>query len=339
MMTRSFPAFLAASALVAAATGCVDQPDEIAAALEEENGGLDTEDEAPMFDDAVAFTEASVEAPGTYADPFASDAETSTMFALPGAVGARVAMVWGQLPPDLSPEAFAPDWSGSLSVNRGAIVVRRTIGFEDATDRVLPRTDRTRVDFESITRPFADGLVLQIVDPDPDAVEPLTLTYDRIDGTSHTLELAELLAGPVVRTVDDQGDKIVVAALRRNDTCDHGFGRGRWHAVREGLGRMIGVIGDDEHNPIGHIRGIWGARHDGEQVFFGKYIDADGHFRGIFSGHYRDGDMVGHWLGRGGEVGRIQGRYEESAPGPRVGGHFMLRWAETSCAQDLPSDG
>ena len=55
-------------------------------------------------------------------------------------------------------EAWAPPaWIGA---GRGAILVRRTIGFEEATDRLLPRSDRFDVSFHSITRPFADGLVL-----------------------------------------------------------------------------------------------------------------------------------------------------------------------------------
>jgi hypothetical protein len=73
-------------------------------------------------------------------------------------------------------------------------------------------------------------------------------------------------------------------------------------------------------------------------VFFGKYINREGQFRGIFAGHYRDGRYLGRWMTRAGEHGRLGGQYRESLPGPEVGGAFMGRWAETSCAGDFPAD-
>ena len=340
---RSFHACLAATAFAAAGlTACVsaeDEADQIASAIEEENGGLDMEDEAPMFGADEAYATASMEADTTLADPFATDTTVAQMIELPDALAASVAILWGQLPPDPEPEASAVVWSGTMSVNRGAIIVRRAVGFEEATDRILPRTDRTAVSFDSVTRPFVDGLLLTVVDPDPTNAEPFTLTYTRNDGASRSVELADLLAGPYIENVDDQGNRMIAHALRRQaDPCDYGFARGRWHALREGLGGLLGVVSDEDGTPIGHIRGHWGIRRNGEHVFFGKYIDRDGHFRGIFGGHYRDGEMVGRWMTRAGEFGRLHGEYEESAPGPRVGGHFALRWAETSCARDLPTD-
>jgi hypothetical protein len=340
---RTRPRAFLSTALLLAASGAActqpaDEADEIAAALEQENGGLDMDDEAPAFGLDDDFVAADVDDSVAYADALAEDTETVAMIDAPGAVAADLAILWGQLPPDLAPEDYVRDWSGRLSINRGGLIVRRTVRFEPETDRVLPRTDRTEVRFTSVTRPHNDGLLLTVVDPDPSA-GPLVLTYERDDGASHELVLADLLEGPLVRDVGDDGDRIVAVALRRDrDPCDHGFGRGRWHALRDHLGRMIGRIFDAAGEPIGHIRGAWGRRESGEQVFFGKYIDAEGRFRGIFGGHYRDGEMVGRWLTRGGEHGRLHGMYRESAPGPRVGGGFVLRWAETSCAADLPVD-
>lgn len=337
MIPRSL--FLASTATLLTFAACVDdEVDQVAADLELENGGLDTTDEAPEFGAPDELAAAQIEAGDVYADPMGDDAETVAMRAVAGALRGRIVLVWGQLPPDLTPEAYARDWSGRLAVNRGAVVVRRTIGFEEATDRVMPRTDRLAVDFASITRPFADGLILEVIDPDPANVEPFVLTYAGDDGTSHELAIEDLLAGPVVRVVDDQGDRVAATLVRDEDGCNHGFGRGRWRALRDGLGRLHGEIADADGAPIGHLRGIWGERHDGEQAFFGKYIAVDGSFRGIFAGHYRDGQMHGRWLGRDGETGRLDGGYRESLPGRAVGGHFLLRWAETSCAQDIAED-
>jgi hypothetical protein len=337
--TRAF-LYTAAAILAASSAACTeaDEADQIASALEAENGGLDMEDEAPMFGLSDEVVAAEIDDGAAFADPLADDTETLAMIDAPGAVTAEVALLWGQLPPDRAPEDYVRDWSGRLRLNRGGLIVRRTVRFEDATDRVLPRTDRAVVEFESQTRPHNDGLLLTVVDPDPSA-GPLVLTYEGGDTGTHEVVLADLLEGPQVRDVGSAGDRIVAVALRRDrDACDHGFGRGRWHALRDDLGRLIGRIFDSSGEPIGHIRGVWGHRESGEQVFFGKYIDDEGRFRGIFGGHYRDGEMIGRWLTRGGEHGRLHGMYRESAPGPRVGGGFVLRWAETSCAQDLPAD-
>lgn len=344
MRTGNVRACLAATAFslgsLATFAACIDDSedaDAVAAALEVDNGDLDTEDEAPMFGLSDDFAAAQVEGATAYTDVVADDAETVAMLALADARRADVAIVWGQLPPDRAQEDSRV-WTGRLRVNRGAIVVRRTIGFEDATDRVAPRTDRTSVEFESVTRPFADGLMLTVVDPDPGNAEPQVLTYQPADGTSHDLVVADLLVDRVVREVDDTGNRIEAVALRDVDGCDHGFGRGRWRMLRDHVGRMMGEIANGQGEVIGHLRGVWGARRNGEQVFFGKYVDRDGNFRGIFGGHYRDGHLTGRWITRAGEHGRLHGGYRESLPGRLAGGHFMLRWAETSCAADFPAD-
>ena len=328
-------ALFAASALVTGAA-CTDDADDastLASSLEADNGALDMDDEAPTFADP-SFAAAAVEADATVTDAIASDPAVVAM--RPTARRARVSIVWGELPPDRTADDTVHDWSGQLSLNRGALIVRRTVGFEDATDRLLPRTDRTTVGFASQTRPFADGLVLEVLDDAPGSSEPLTLTYTRADGTVvGSLALAQLLAGPVSVEVDAE-NRVVATALRDGDPCDHGFMRGRWHAVRPGLGRLLGVVSDEDGSPIGHLRGIWGQRQNGDRVVFGKYIDRDGHFRGLFVGAYQAGQFRGRWITRAGEVGRAGGGYREGAPGDAIGGAFVGRWAETSCAADLP---
>ena len=68
---------------------------------------------------------------------------------------------------------------------------------------------------------------------------------------------------------------------------------------------------------------------------FAKYISRDGHFRGIFAGTWGDGSFRGRWIISTGDHGVAGGRYRESAPGDEVGGAFIGRWAETSCAAGL----
>jgi hypothetical protein len=337
----SLIAALAALGGTAACTtdSSIADEDEVVAALEQENGGFDMSDEAPEFGTAEDFAASALERDAAYADEM-DDASMGDLRDTAGAVSHRVAIVWGQLPPDPEREP-AKEWTGALQLSRGGMVLRRVIGFEPETDHIVrPRTDRNTVAFTSITKPFADGLVLEVVDPTPD--DGLLLTYHGAAG-DFDFNLAELANGPIVIDVDDQGNKMIALSLRRlasdTDPCDRGFMRGRWHRLRPGLGVYLGVVADADGNPIGRVRGIYGVRHNGEHVMFGKFIGLDGGFRGILAGHYGEGEFRAHWLTRNGEAGRAHGMYRESLPGPEVGGGWIGRWAETTCAQDLPSDG
>jgi hypothetical protein len=101
---------------------------------------------------------------------------------------------------------------------------------------------------------------------------------------------------------------------------------------------FVGVVGSADGDPRGHVRGIYGVRRNGEHVFFGKFIDRDGRFRGIMRGHYRDGEFAGRWVVRSGDHGRLHGFYRDRPDDDRLGGAWAARWAETSCAQDLRDD-
>ena len=328
-------AFALAGALTA---GCMtdSSTDEAStqAAIEQPTGGMTTTDEAPMFGAADQFQIAAIEATAAVDDAAATDPNVTAMIAQTGAAQLRVAIVWGHLPPDATITAVT-DWSGTIAVSRGALVVRHTIGFEAATDRLLPRPDLRTVAFDSKTRPFADGLALTIVDPDPAASEALTLTYTPANGgTPIVYQVGDLGKGPVSVDVGSGGDRMVAVGLH-HDACAHGFLRGRWRAFRDGLGGFLGEVADEDGTLIGHLRGIWGTRKSGEQVFFGKYIALDGSFKGVLAGHWADDHFVGRWLDRSGDHGRVDGLYR-AAPGDLGAGHFVGRWAEASCAADLP---
>lgn len=322
------------SLVLALAVGCAQNDDEvstIANDLELENGGLDMADEAPAFGVDEEFVAAAAAPETDVTDPMATDPEVTAI--MDGAAGEvyGVTVLWGQLPGNLENET-ARVWSGALRVNRGGIIVRRVIRFEDATDRLLPRDDRAVVPFTSWTRPHNDGLRLIIVDPTPEAADPLVLSYLPIEGERLDLSVAALVDEPQSHEVDDAGNRIVAAALRGHpDRCAHGFLGGRWHRVAEGRGRLIGRVTDGFGAPIGHLRGLYGVRESGEHVFFGKYIGIDGGFRGIFGGHYGEGHFEGRWGVASGDRGALRGEYRESLPGPEVGGHFLGRWAETTC--------
>lgn len=320
--------------LVSSTFGCVtdsndgsDDATEVTSALERENGGLETTDEAPMFGNATAFDSLAMEREASVADVMASDPAVSTLEAAPDAVRHRVLIAWGRMPAD--PNATtARDWSGSLTLSRGAMVVGRTIGFEDATDHVLPRTSPDLIEFQSVTKPFADGLLLRVLIPASNEGAP-HLTYTSTDGT-HTLDLdlGQLAQGPISLDAGD-GNRVVAVALRENDACDHGFMRGRWVALKPNMGVYRGVIANADGEPTGHIRGIWGQRANGDKVMFGKFIATDGSFRGLLVGGYEAGHFHARWLTQAGDHGLAGGIYFD-APNIR-GGIFAGRWAETSC--------
>ena len=321
--------------LLASAAACVDQggsTDNTAAtqsALEQDNGGETTADEAPMFGDQVAFDAAGIEADAAITDTMATDPSVTTIASAPDVVSHRVAIVWGKLPAD--PNGTARDWSGSLTISRGALVVSRTIGFEPATDHLLPRTAKDTVSFDSITKPFVDGLALRVLDPTSTSTDPLTLTYTPANGgTTYTLDLAQLAMGPLVVDAGN-GFKIVAAELKDKDGCEHGFMRGRFHQLLPNLGVFRGLVVGPEGGVIGHVRGIYGQRKNGDQDIFGKFIDLDGKFKGILAGTYANGDFDAKWIAKDGDHGIVKGRYIESSNAR--GGHFMARWADAACAQ------
>src|SRR5262245_57002926 len=97
--------FSGLSALLVA--GCTDEPDTgdtdtLGAALELENGGLTTADEAPSFGEPEAFDAAAVEGDRLANDELANDAAVVALRERPDGFHARVAIMWGELPPDLT---------------------------------------------------------------------------------------------------------------------------------------------------------------------------------------------------------------------------------------------
>ncbi len=306
------------------------ESEQIAEQLELENGGLSMDDEAPQFAQASILEDVTLPE-SVYDDAMAQDETVVAMKQKPDAVVFHTTVLWGQFP--LNWDNKTPrNWSGVLTVNRGAMVVGHTIAFEGKTDNMLPRPNPQTVAFTSATLPHHDGLRLAIVDPDPLNAEPLTLTYATPSGPVFSAPMKALTDGPQSKVVDEAGNRIVAVSVPQPvDLCNYGMLGGRWHRVAEGRGRLLGPVANAQGDMVGHVRGIYGKRKNGDRVFFGKYINKHGAFMGIFAGHYGEGHFEGRWLHKSGEVGRLGGEYRETIPGPETGGHFLGRWAETSC--------
>ena len=315
--------------------GTSDDTQDVSSALEQPNGGYDTADEPPEFGAEADFTAAAIETDTAATDSLAADPTATAMDRASAAAGMRVLVVWGKIPADRD-ATVSRDWTGSLKISRGGLLVRRTIAFEDRTDKLLPRPSLDTVAFQSVTKPFIDGLALTVLDPQaPTATSALTLTYTSADSASvYTFDLTQLAAGPIVVDAGDGFKMVAIGVHRQADACDRGFMRGRWHALSSHLGRFLGVVSDENGAPIGHVRGVFGQRRNGDSALFGKFIDREGHFRGILAGSFANGEYHARWIDRQGEHGTAHGAYFEGATA--ASGHFLGRWAESSCTADPP---
>ena len=320
---------------------------QVASNLETTTGGYELTDEAPLFAADSEYTAAAIEMPTATADTTAADPTVVAMKAA-GAEGIEVNLVWGHMPAD--PDDHSPRiWDGSLTVSRGALIVEHTIRFE-GNDHLLPRMSRQTVSFESQTYGYQDGLALKILDPDATAATgPLTLTYIKAipPGSAQPIvpivfDLGQLRNGPIVVDFED-GNKMIAMAERDHDGCLGGFMRGRWHQLPSSTangvkGRFLGIVTDRHGEHVGHIRGIYGQRKNGEHVVFGKFIDREGHFQGIVRGTDDDDGapkfkFAARWTDRDhDERGRIRGEFVEGTK--ENSGTFVARWAETSCSED-----
>src|SRR5262249_389061 len=151
--------------------------------------------------------------------------------------------------------------------------------------------------FQSVTKPFMDGLALTVLDPMPSPTTALTLTYTPANGTaSYTLDLTQLATGPIVVDAGDGYKMVAIGHHRQATAGGRGFMRGRWHALSPRLGKFLGIVTSEAGDRVGHVRGVFGQRPNGDSVMFGKFIDAEGHFRGLLAGSFDNGEYHARWI-------------------------------------------
>lgn len=252
------------------------------------------------------------------------------------------------------------DWTGELHTDRGLVVVRRVVAFERPADHIIfPRLNPQTVAFVSHTRCHYDGLVIQILerpyDPTAEGYVPNRLHinlpgYQGVFDVARLSELAELIE------VDEMGNRIQLNGFRLSDinVCPKGFLSGRFRHLPEE--ELSTAAGDDGGEAIqlgqfagawttlngridGFLRGGYGLDATGNRVFFGKYIDRKGHFRGMLDGTWEPSDVErdlatfsGHWVSASGRAeGRLGGNAYPVEGYP--GGFFAGRWA-TLCDEE-----
>lgn len=308
--------------------------------FDEEFGGFTTSSEAPGFGDADLVT-AAVSDEVDPNDPVA-DAIKAGEPGDPADPGRRrqhlaLRVIWGL--PRFDSAATTPIvWDGKLTVKNGKVGVARVIRFERATDWLLPRTDRSVVEWVSQTTVHNDGLLFLIGFPTPDRPDtsrdtsvvdtlpddtlppmPELMVSFETGPLSITFSLPELLSLDTVIAVDDQGHVVMFnSMLVEPGECPRGFLGGEWMLNEEGSGGTFkGRWASDDGDPSGFLMGRFGMNSHGRRVFFGKVVDEAGNFQGRIRGvwgpasrHPKGGPFMGVFYTPTGEpAGRLHGRW------------------------------
>lgn len=269
-------------------SGC-SKEDGTTASLEEglnyegEFGGYDASDEAPAFGNEAILEEMSDDSEEAVSEP-ELDPVFDSLDSEPDVRVYGMKILWGMLEFD-STVTQITDWSGSLTIERGAIRILEKIRFEKGDYLVRPRYDCNTIEWVSYTQPHFDGIFVFLYDvPDTAATTENTVTLTT-GPYSRTFTMSELDSLSEIVEVDNIGNKISIEARYTPPLdCAAGFLDGKW--VKKGryhgvfFGRWVRYDG----LALGHVKGHWGVNRDGDSVFFGKWINRLGQFKGFLRG-------------------------------------------------------
>lgn len=321
-----------------------------------EFGDYTASSEAPAFNDPLLLSSNDIE----FDDAMMSSADFDSMITDAGYYHLR--MIWGSLRYD-STIAVESDWSGSLTISRGGLIIRRLIHWERGQDSILDRTDRKLIEWISKTTVHNDGLSVDIIIPpirpefdtsyvtDPatgDTVDividivspaPVNITFES-GPYSRTFELYELSTLDTVITIDEFNSIAFHALKIDRRPCPRGFLSGGWGVNDEGQGIFRGEWRNRHGQVIGHYQGHYEVNENGRNIFVGKWIDQSGRFEGFIRGTYdlmpdvnANGtafDMAGGWFAgqiynsERVSIGDLKGRYIPASDENR--GFMMGRW-------------
>ena len=301
--------------------------------------------EDPMDDAEVQELEDQGNQPGNADDP---DRPRFTFLRL------RWGMVTGPQDSLIVPDGpcDVTDWSGEIRTDRGIVLVRRLIRFEQPHDHIVrPRSNKQTVDFVSHTACHFDGLLLQIIERPEDFESNNTdpnLLHIEAGPYSGVYEVEALAGLNDIIEVDDQGNLMQLNGFNLSDLayCPKGFLAGRFRRLPVEnpeltlgeedpgiqVGRMAGVNTNLQGRINGFMRGGYGLDPEGNRVFFAKYIDRRGAFRGLMTGTWEPAEnernlrsFEGHWINAAGTTeGMLGGRAHALEDFP--GGFYEGRW-------------
>jgi hypothetical protein len=352
--------------------GCSDSPTETNNQPENLNlndatGGYQATDEADGFGDPDLLD--GTDGGEAYDDPILMSGAVDSLIEDPTSGYYHLRVLWGQMELD-STVTELTDWTGSLTISRGALVVKQVILFEEGQDAVLERTDRGLIEWESFTMPHHDGLAVDIYIPasvtdssdtipvdttivDTTVVDELVTVTFQTGPYSRTFDLAELAALDTVVYLDDADSNAVAFHAFRLDRvpCARGFLAGHWGYNDEGEGVFRGSWISKKGRITGFMRGHFGVNDAGERVFFGKWIGEGGRFNAFIRGrweqhpnYHANPNAIRHAGGRfegeildanRQEIGSLKGKYKSHPKFKK--GFLQGRW-ELDCDEVAVSD-
>ena len=308
-----------------------DQEEELTE-LDRPYGGFDTSDELPAFGDpkiSVAYDDDQ-----DVDDLITLDPEFTDVIGSDTVNAYYIRITWGLLEGD-STATDIINWDGSATITRGKLGIMKTIRFEGNDRIILPRPDRKTVQWESVTVPHYEGILLVIVDKDtlnvPGEFTFMTNLYTK------TFSYDELDSLELVETVTPQGHQVSIQAYNNQIIpFGGGFLEGQWIKNRQHGGIFKGRWINNVGTRVGHLKGIWGENRFGEKVFFGKYVHLNGQFGGILAGKwgYNDQDqnkgwLKGRWVNHSlTAIGTLQGHWKVKEDSTRHG-FFHGKWKRT----------
>lgn len=269
-------------------------------------GSYTATNESPAFGDP--YLTAATADEQTYSDPLAAVPAVDSLVNNPDAGFFHLRIVWGQLEYD-STMTTPTDWTGSLSVSRGAEILRSTIRFESGQDYIQPRTDPRLIEWVSQTTVHNDGIAVDIIVPPALPTYDTTMTFDTttsgdtvvtivVDTTypapaevsfatgpySRTFTLDELRALDTIVYLDDSNAVAFNSYAADRIPCPHGFLSGVWGTNDSGQNVFRGMWMSRAGFITGYLMGTYETNDSGEKVFYGKWIDKDGLFEGLLKG-------------------------------------------------------
>ena len=295
--------------------------------LSTQNGGLTATDEAPGFGDQSLVASVSSEAPQS--DALAQDATVQNIEAgrTTAAQIYAVTILWGMLQaPDSLSDGNLYDWTGNVTSDHGIMVLKSVVSFEagdhmNARGTLLAR----QLSWVSHTGTSFDGIRFLTYVADSSSSPTLTLTTPLFTGS---FALSRSSQVDTLVSVDRNGNSVRVIAFPTvpGTASNQGYLQGRWSTISAGdsLAHFTGLWVSDRGSVLGYVRGHFGItvrQAQGQKsVFFAKYIDLTGRFRGILRGNWAEtgsnpdltgsqlGTFVGEWVDAAGSVrGQVKG--------------------------------
>ena len=271
--------------------------------LDSPTGGFTITDEEPAFGEPELFepmfNEVAVE------DTTSDNEQVKELFRHRHVKIFRMRSIWGHLVTTYADDAerdedYCPlDWSGTMRLDGGAVIVERIIAFEEQDS--VERENVSTIHWESHTGPHVDGLQVMLVipwgpaDSTAEFVEP-KLVFET-GPYSREFPISELMAMSLLEPVDECGNGITINSHILPAYCPYGFLAGGWKSVPPDtiapadtkkiiLGLYRGIWISERGTPGGYLKGAFGTNSAGEKIFVGKYVDMTGRFKGILRGYY-----------------------------------------------------